>query len=222
MKRLLVFAAVLTLVATPVMAALGDPLDRSDYPIYTAVGQEIGAKGEGTGPIVYSTLAGPYASFSPATGPLGWDDYDTISPTQLTAVKFVGGVATAPGVLWFDFFTYTSFATGTTPLGTSPAGGFGVQLTQAGNFIWTIHAGSDPLITIPHTGIMQITANSTTGYGIVSGQWFLTTTPPSVGSNNPDHGGAPPYYHAFEFRIPEPGTVALLGVGLVFLGRRRR
>lgn len=225
MKRLLVFAAVLALVAPPAMAGLTPP-DRSDFPIYTAVAADMDGRGDGSWPPCYDSIGAPYyADPSPAvTGPLGWDDYD-IDPEVstdgvLTAVKFVGGVATAPGVMWVDFYTYTAFGTGTTALGTAWVTGFGVQLPSAGAFIWTIHASSDPLVTVPLTGIMTITANSTTTYGIVNGTWYLGSVL-NVGSNNPLHGGDPPLMKQFAL-IPEPVSLALLGVGLLLVSRRRR
>ena len=222
MKKLLVFLAVMAL-AVPALADLSSPTDRIGTPVYTAVATDMGARGTGAGPAVYDSLAGPYAwalqnTHAPTSGvynAVGWDDYDTTSGTVLTAVKVAGGVTAATGVLWFEFYTYTSFTTGSSPAGVAFATSFGVHFNTPGNYIWTIHANSAPLITIPHTGILQITANPST-----VGTWYTTSTAPAVGSNNPDHGGYEGTPFAFSFHVPEPATMILLAAGLLVLRRR--
>lgn len=230
MKKALLLCAIVAL-AVPAMADLVPPDNRANLPIITPSSWvPLGEGGPRVGPAVYDSIgpgtAGYIADPTPAAvGSLGWDDYDTISGVNLTAAKFVGGGTAAGAVFWFDFFTYTGFTPGSNPTGMSYASGFGVVLPQAGNWIWTITFSAPPFV-IPHTGLMQITANSTyTPYPTtIAGQWFLTSPDAViVGTNLISHGGDPgQLVKCFAFHIPEPTTLALLGLGLgVVLIRRR-
>lgn len=130
-----------------------------------------------------------YAAYGAATGVIGWDDYVSVAagPLDLTTVKFIGGVTVAGGIVWFDFFDYA---------GANWINGFGVQLPQAGNYIWTITLGS--VYTVDPTGILQITADTASG---TLGQWYLSDALPNVGTQDPNFGYAPPPYTAkFELR----------------------
>ena len=94
MRKLAVL--VILLMAVPAMGALTPP-DRAGMSVISPYGQvEMGGRGDGTGPRCYDSLApgtaGYYAFTAPQYPMLGWDDYDTISCTQISAVKFVGGV----------------------------------------------------------------------------------------------------------------------------------
>ena len=158
---------------------------------------------------VFSAIPGPYAAFAAATGSLGFDDYDSILPggyDVLTDLKFVGGVTTVGGTLTFNFFH---------PDGTAISN-FSVTLPQAGNFIWTIDTIN---VLIPTDGIMQITAGENT-----TGQWFLSATAPTLGTQSSTFGGANggAFSHRFELQVPAPGAAALLGLAGLVAGRRRR
>lgn len=221
MRKLLALLAVCMIV----MPAVAEPIDRSGAPIVTAevVGKLGDVPNDRYGVAVYDSLyAGTagYWAFPASTGALGYDDYDITSNPNMTALRFVGGVTQANQVLWFDFFT----------AGSAYYGSLGGIFPQAGNWIWTLNLSNPPWI-IPHSGIMQITANTTTYYGIAAGQWFFTSQDALiVGSNNPTFGPPPITttgsgqflsVHDFSFHIPEPTTLGLLGLGLAALIRRR-
>jgi len=132
---------------------------------------------------------GGYAAYGAATGVIGWDDYISVATgsLDLTVVKFIGGVVNANEILWFDYFDYA---------GANWINGFGVQLPQGGNFIWTITLGSP--VTVDPTGILQITADTASGS---MGQWYLSDALATVGTQDPNFGYAPPPYSAkFELR----------------------
>lgn len=227
MKKLVVLMAVLAL-AVPAMADLVGG-DRATTQIYTPASAT--PVGEGSpvraGPAVYDSLGpgvGGYVAFSPAVGPLGFDDYNTNSGVNLTAMKFVGGVTRANGIMWFEYYDPNTFGFITS---------FGVLLPQSGNFTWTITFNNPPFV-IPHNALFQVVANSTFtgGFGTysntIAGQWFLTTPDAVVvGSNSPTTGGytttgGANYVQAFSFHVPEPTTLVLFGLGgAVALLRRR-
>ena len=212
MKKLVLMFALVGLLAAPAMAGI---VDRSNTPILTATPQQARA-----GAAVYSSLGpgiGGYIPGPTAVGSLGWDDYGTMSCVNLTAFKFVGGV-TAPGaVMWFEFYD------------APPATGnfltsFGVLVNTPGAFIWTITFSSPPFV-IPHDAYLQICANSTfTPYPTtIAGYWFETTPDAvTVGVNNTAVGTAAPNVKQFSMHIPEPVTLALVGMGALVLLRRRR
>ncbi|MDW8209077.1 MAG: PEP-CTERM sorting domain-containing protein [Chloroherpetonaceae bacterium] len=170
---------------------------------------------------VYLGIAGPYAAFAPASGVLGFDDYDSIAPTptfNLTRFQFVGGVRFSGNVaplnraLQFEFYDS----------GANLINTFVVAFPTSGDFIWTITFGT--LLSVPSDGFVQART-----LGNSTGRWFLTTSPPVVGSNNFSVGGFGGIYnHAFGMvaSVPEPGPIALLmsiatlGIGLA--ARRRR
>jgi len=171
---------------------------------------------------VYNSIPGPYAAFPAATGSLGFEDYTSVASTSPTFVlaqmRFVGGVSTAGESLRFQFFDATS----------SPFSSFTVGPLGAGNFIYTITLGTvalggkDSTFVVPTIGELEI---FTAGAGL--GQFFLTATPPAVGSSSLLVGstGGPTntFNHAFELRqVPAPGALALLGLGGIVAARRRR
>lgn len=178
--------------------------------------------------LVYNSVPGPYFAAPPSSGLLGFDDYttpftNTGSLFELTSMQFVGGVTSIlPGrnSLLFRFFNAAN---------TVEVNNFSVEFPQAGNFIWTITFDPGENFLIPTAGVLRIETVQST-----QGQFFLTSTAPSVGTNNPTFGGGTtvggaPLYHAFSLTglaIPEPGTVALLFAGglplAIGLLRRRR
>jgi hypothetical protein len=233
MRKVLLVGLVAAVMAVPAMAELTHG-DRATAPIYTGeIVAPLGDVGQRCGPTVYDSLysgTAGYWLYSPVVGPLGYDDYDTISSgVLLSQVKFVGGLTAASGILWFEFYTNFTSPTFVTS--------FGVHLPASGWWIWTINMGSPFLI--PHTGLMQIVANSTFtgGYGTypitVAGAWFWTSSDAVVTGTNMLGYGTPPatfttvggtysMVHDFAFVIPEPATLALFGAGLLLVVRRRR
>lgn len=169
---------------------------------------------------VYDSIPGPYSAFGRAAGQAGIDDYGTAvtDPTMLLAqFKFVGGVNTAGQGLRVNFYdstnTLSNFFTATLPSG--------------GDFIWTITLGlqpdgSDSTFAVPNNGSVEIVINADS-----TGRWFLTSTAPSVGTNDITVGTGgglnPQLYNAFGLvAVPAPASLALLGVGGLLASRRRR
>ncbi|HHN79013.1 MAG TPA: hypothetical protein ENK11_10140 [Phycisphaerales bacterium] len=224
MIRSLTSASALALFAAVGMAAPvnSQGIDRSGYSIYQA--QSNGTRG--TGVTYYSDMQpGPdgYVAF-PAT-PInpngafqvaGTADYTSTSVSNISMdiFKFVGGVDQAGGVAFFDFYD----------AGGNYVDGFGVQFSQAGNFIWTITLTS--AIDIAGAGFVQMSVDDEDLLGLGSNaaaQWFL-------GNNGADVGdaGAPEASPDFNFNfeisssVPTPGAFALLGLGGLAASRRRR
>lgn len=159
--------------------------------------------------VVYSAIPGPYSAFPAANGSLGFDDYSStmVNPVEtLTAMRFVGGVVNAGETLNVEFYS-TSLVF---------ISGFSLTLPQGGNFIWTITGLNNE---IPQNGVVQIVAT-----GASTGQWFLTGTAPTIGTNDPTFGGANggALMGTLELTTPTPGALAVLGMGGLVMGRRRR
>lgn len=194
---------------------------------YTATAQPI----EGGGgyldrnATVYSSLTGGYASFPAATGPVGFDDYQTTNVADnvstIAKFSFVGGVQTVGGVMTFQFFDNS----GPTPTFFSS---FDVALPQAGAFIWTINLGtlpdgSDSSFVVPTNGVVQAVVDAAT-----TGRFFLTAAgnpAPLAGTNNPAYGSGSTLTRnqAFSLEaVPTPGALALMGLGGLAAARRRR
>lgn len=211
---------VLTLLASA-GAAFGQSLPVPSTLIQAAPGDagEIGELAP-AGTSVYSSLAGPYSAY--ALGAFAnRDDYQTSIAggfgTRFTmdTFKFVGGVGAVGDVLDFFFIE---------PGTNNVMASFGVQFSQAGDFIWTITLGAGAGIgNIPASGDIQIQSR-----GSATGRWFMTTTAPITGTNDSafGHGSAltpTAGYGAFEMQsLPTPGTLALVGLGGLIAARRRR
>ena len=164
-----------------------------------------------------NAATGGFSAFAAATGPIGFDDYNSIGTANTTidvsTFRFVGGVQQAGGIMFFDFFdTNSAFVDS-----------FGVALTNPGNFIYTITINSYPGgVVVPEAGILQVTV----GAGF-TGQWFLSDAQPTVGTQSNTFGGASggALSHKFEINgdyVPAPASAALLGLGGLAAARRRR
>jgi len=207
MNRLLLLAS----------ALVGATAAFADFP---SASIDLGGNSTAANVVAYSSIAGPYAAFAAGTGSLGNDDYQadvTIMAGKpklaLDSLRFVGGVNAVNGIL--DFFFLDS-------ANSNVLQSFSLQLPQAGNFIWNI-TGLGGMEVDP-SGRLQIQARTGS-----MGQWFLTTTAPSVGTNNVAVGTGsglnPQQNNAFELTgepVPEPTTLAVLGMGVAALARRRR
>lgn len=167
---------------------------------------------------VFSAMASPFAALAAASGPLGFDDYQstfTDGPEfALQSMRFVGGVTTAGSAMIFEFQNPDMSVANTAT----------VNLPQAGNFIWTIRFDSavgakDSDFFIPANGFLALsTAAETTG------QWYLSTELPTIGTESREEGQgtATTHSHRFELNVPAPGALAVLGLGGLALARRRR
>jgi len=161
---------------------------------------------------VYSSMAGSPGAFAAAAGPIGFDDYSVVgetAPFLLDNLRFAGGTTAVGGQIRFEFYNPDS----------SAAGNFTVSLPTAGNFFWTINI-TPGLFFVPNSGILQLNALTATG------QWFLTTSAPTVGTNDINFGAGsglnPKRNQMFELNsVPEPTSMALIAIGALFLRGRR-
>lgn len=209
------------------------PVDHSDYTIYNAssytaralqsvpLGSQRGASG-----IIFSNMeAGAgFQSFAlneitldGEVEALGFDDYTSTAPgvSTLTEFRFVGGVQQANGVMFVDFFDASGAA----------VDGFGIQLDQAGNFLYRITVNSE--VNIENVGFVQISVDDDGRFGSgvqTTGQWFLSDAAATIGANGPQGGaGSGALNHNFELTVvPAPASAALLGLGGLLAARRRR
>ena len=207
-------------------------IDRSNYTIYSATASSI----EG-GVVADRSIAGPVYSnitsdtagfFSTSSGPadgdgapqlINFDDYTSIAPGGgfLDEFVFVGGVDVAGGVVFFDILDDS--------LGF--VDGFGVALSQAGNFIWTINITNND-VAFPESGNVAMFVDDDGGFGpAANGTFFLTADAATVGDNGASAGFTGPagedLHHTFELvAIPAPASAMLLGLGGLTAARRRR
>lgn len=130
---------------------------------------------------------------------------------QLMTHVFVGGVATANHVLFFNFYN----------AGGNFTGGYGVRLPQAGNFVWTITInpfGPGGDVPITPSGFAQMVPDSGVNNpgGVASTvTWRFTASAPTVGSTTGT-------VYRQSLNVPAPGAMALIGMGGLLASRRRR
>jgi len=198
-------------------------IDRGSYEVYTAHSETL----RGVGPFsMYSDLeAGPdgYVSFPDtaidANGALevaGTADYTSVSAGDIALDQFVfvGGVDQAGGVMFIDFFTS----------GGDYIDGFGVQLAEEGNFIWTIDLSETLMVASSGFVQMSIDDEDLAGAGsTAAGRWFLGNNGATIGDAGMAEGD-PDFNYAFALNsnVPAPGALALLGLGGLGAARRRR
>lgn len=175
----------------------------------------LAAAGVAQGAVVYSAIPGPYAAFAAAPGGIGFDDYASTETGyfELQSMRFVGSSDTAGGTVRIEFYTFDPnpalavFHSSIT-VGLPVSAGTIYGLTFAPGF-W-----------VPNNGYIQMVATGT------NARWFLSTTAPSVGTQSYAVGSSNPtalISHRFELTsVPAPGALALLGLGGLVAGRRRR
>ncbi|MFG0245559.1 MAG: hypothetical protein ACF8MF_05845 [Phycisphaerales bacterium JB052] len=198
-------------------------IDRSSYEVYSAHAETL----RGAGPFtMYSDIeAGPdgYVSFPDtaidANGELevaGTADYTSVSAGDIALDQFVfvGGVDQAGGVMFIDFYNSAG----------DYIDGFGVQLAEEGNFIWTIDLSETVMVASSGFVQMSIDDEDLAGAGsTAAGRWFLGNNGATVGDAGLAEGD-PDFNFAFELNsnVPAPGAMALLGFGGLCASRRRR
>lgn len=156
-----------------------------------------------------------FSGFAAAAGPLGFDDYNSTlagGNAFLQGFQFIGGL-TAAGTINVQFF--------------NTAGDFVNNFTvnlPAGPNIWnigleTVAGAKDSTFLIPEAGYVQIDA-----VGLVTGQWFLATPAPTIGTESraAGEGSITSHSHRFALTVPAPSAMALLGMGGLLAARRRR
>jgi hypothetical protein len=127
-----------------------------------------------------------------------------VDANYLTSFKFVGGVAAVNQVLFFQFYDSASM----------PISDFGVQLPQAGNFVWTITLAQS--IPIANAGFVGLIPNVG-----VTGTFRYASTPPAIGTSS-DVGDGKPGYYRYQINVPAPASAGLLALGGLVALRRRR
>lgn len=157
-----------------------------------------------------------WQAFTAANGYIGYDDYtaDAVmtGTEELTVLRFVGGVADVGGVMFFEFYDADQ----------NFLSDFGLPLSSAGNYIWTITLGPGSGVNIDPTGIMQVWVDDGSVLAATTGQWFASDAAPTIGSEDPTFGALASYGYsqAFELTVPEPASLLLLGLAGLLLRRR--
>ncbi len=226
--------------AAAAASALPANIDRSGYTIYApASAQALDVSSPEFAGVAYSNLTNSVEGFfsiantapvaNGALDVVSSTDYQSIAPNGgfLEQFRFVGGVNAAQtdpflppnpgGVVFFDFFD----------AGGNFVDGFGVNLSQAGNFIWTINISSE--VAVAAGGFVQMAFDDENLFGAgaaTRAQWFVTADAATVGNNLNAEFTSPlgnGLHHAFEMTlIPAPGAVAIMGLGGLMAARRRR
>lgn len=256
MKTLVSALAVAGIAGSAFGLTASDTLDRSGYTIYDEANLPAGAAITATpiGDRVDDRLGVPaftnmtvgngagsgYLANPAFSGTVSIEDYATNlgdgvsdgvdgsggATSNLVEFGFIGGVASGSvdRILFFDFFDVAG----------NFVDGFGVNLANFGNFIYTITIGDPANTLVPVEGLMRMATNPGT-----NAQHFLSDAPATVGANgtwNEDLIYGPGFFDfdygngngvvnlnfLFRLNVPTPGTAALFGVaGLVGIRRRR-
>lgn len=193
-------------------------LDNGVYTIQATPMDQAIPTSRSAGPVYSNLDPGPngYVAAPAASGTGGFDDYvSTLAPGNVTLAEFsfVGGTSVVGGAVFFDFFDANQ----------NFVDGFGVQLSQAGNFIWTITINVP--FDIPGAGLVQVFFDDGSVISNAPGQWFLGDAGPTIGTEDSFLGGAGngTFSHNFELvHIPAPGAIALMGLAGLAATRRRR
>ena len=195
----------------------GGPLRVADYPIYSQMSL--------AGTLAVATFTGGVVSADDYSGanaaPPNMPPYPPLPPgiSIMDHFQFVGGVSAPGEVLFLTFFDSAG----------SYVGSFGIQLPYGGAYIWTITGagGTSMQDPVSNIGFTQMWADDGSVVVLSTGIWYLDTAAPTVGTTGPTlpgfttTGGAV-LNHCFSILVPEPGTLALFGMGVMTLVVRRR